>query len=71
VSPAVVTPEHFRALREHYDEDQIVEIAAVIALFGWLNRWNDALATTLEQAPLGFGEKHLSQHGWRAGKHRP
>jgi AhpD family alkylhydroperoxidase len=30
VSPAAVTADHFRALREHYDEDQIVEIAAVI-----------------------------------------
>ena len=71
VSPAAVTADHFRALREHYDEDQIVEIAAVIALFGWLNRWNDALATTLEDAPLGFAAKHLAPHGWRAEKHRP
>jgi uncharacterized peroxidase-related enzyme len=71
VSPAAVTAEHFRALREHYDEDQIVEIAAVIALFGWLNRWNDALATTLEAAPLTFAAEHLAAHGWRAEKHRP
>ncbi len=66
-----MTPEYFRALQEHYDEDQIVEIAAVIALFGWLNRWNDALATTLESAPLGFGAQDLAAHGWRAGKHQP
>ncbi|MEX2206456.1 MAG: carboxymuconolactone decarboxylase family protein [Myxococcota bacterium] len=71
VSPAAVTPEHFRALREHYDDDQIVELAAVIALFGWLNRWNDALATTLEAAPLEFGTKHLAAHGWHAERHRP
>jgi uncharacterized peroxidase-related enzyme len=68
--PSAVTPGHFAALREHYDEEQIVEIAAVIALFGWLNRWNDALATTLEAAPLGFAATHLQVHGWRAGKHQ-
>jgi hypothetical protein len=41
----------------------------VIAMFGFLNRWNDTLATPLEDEPLEFGEKHLAAHGWDAGKH--
>jgi hypothetical protein len=47
----------------------VVEIVGVIAMFGFLNRWNDTLATPLEDAPLEFGEKHLAAHGWDAGKH--
>ena len=36
--------------------DQIVEIVAVIATFGFLNRWNDTVATQLEDEPLrGLG----------------
>ncbi len=32
----------FTALREHYDEGQLVELAAVIGLFNYFNRFNDA-----------------------------
>jgi hypothetical protein len=38
----------------------------VIALFGFLNRWNDTLATPLEDEPI----EYLSRGGWQAGKHR-
>lgn len=30
-------------LREHFDEGQIIELAAVIGLFNYFNRFNDAL----------------------------
>ena len=30
-------------LRQHYDEGQIVELAAAIGLFNYFNRFNDAL----------------------------
>jgi len=46
-----------------------VEIVGVIAMFGFLNRWNDTFATPLEDEPLEFGQKHLAAHGWDAGKH--
>jgi hypothetical protein len=32
-----------------------VEIVAVIALFGFLNRWNDTIKTGLEELPAGSG----------------
>jgi len=41
----------------------------VIALFGFLNRWNDTMATPLEEEPIEAGEKFLAAHGWDAGKH--
>jgi hypothetical protein len=32
-----------------------VEIVAVIALIGFLNRWNDTIKTELEELPAGSG----------------
>jgi len=60
---------HFNELRRHFTEGQIIEIAAVISLFGWLNRWNDTFASDLEGPPLAFAEKNLSDLGWIVGKH--
>ena len=68
--PNDVTDEMFAALRKHWSDNQVVEIVAVIALFGFLNRWNDTMATPLEEEPLHVGEKFLAAHGWEAGKHR-
>ena len=67
--PPAVTDAHFDDLRVHFDDEQIVELVAQIALFGWLNRWNDTLATSLEAAPAAFGRSHLAPHGWTAGAH--
>lgn len=67
--PNESTRAHFDALRPHFSEVGIVEIVAVIALFGWLNRWNDTLASDLEQKPLEFAKAHLGASGWSPGKH--
>ena len=69
MNPNATESVHFDALKEHFNEQQIVEIVAVISLFGFLNRWNDTMATELEEAPLKFGQKVLSDNGWVAGKH--
>jgi uncharacterized peroxidase-related enzyme len=68
-TPNAVSDADFAALKEHFDEDQIVEIVAVICLFGWLNRFNDTMATELEQRPLAFAETNLAPSGWQVGKH--
>jgi uncharacterized peroxidase-related enzyme len=67
--PNAVTDEMFLELRKHWSEDEIIEIVGVISVFGFLNRWNDTLATPLEESPLHFGEQRLAAHGWEAGKH--
>jgi uncharacterized peroxidase-related enzyme len=67
--PNSTTRDHFNALRAHFTEGGIVEIVAVISLFGWLNRWNDTLASDLERAPLEFAGVHLGPSGWSPGKH--
>ena len=68
--PNAVTDESFARLKRHWTEGQIVEIVGVIALFGFLNRWNDTMATPLEAEPIEIGEKYLAAHGWHVGKHR-
>jgi uncharacterized peroxidase-related enzyme len=67
--PNAATDAMFLELRKHWTEEQIVEIVGVIALFGFLNRWNDTLATPLEDEPMAVGERFLAGHGWSAGKH--
>lgn len=67
--PNDVTDDMFAQMRKYWTEGQIVEITAVISLFGFLNRWNDTMATPLEEEPIEVGEKFLASHGWQAGKH--
>ena len=67
--PNESAPRHFERLREHFTDRQIVQIVGVIALFGFLNRWNDTLATELEATPRDFAATGLSGVGWQAGKH--
>ncbi len=67
--PNAVTPENGQRLRAHWDEGEIVEILGVIALFGFLNRWNDSMATPLEEEAQDVGDRFLANHGWSKGKH--
>ena len=67
--PNLAKDEHFSVLKKYYDEEAIVEIMGVISAFGFLNRWNDTLATTLEQSPSDFGHSALTESEWSKGKH--
>jgi uncharacterized peroxidase-related enzyme len=68
-SPNAVSDEDMEELHRYFDDDQIVELVAAVCLFGWLNRWNDTMATDLEPRPLEFGLSNLSDSGWIPGKH--
>ena len=67
--PNAVDDAMFARMKEHWSDEDIVEITGVIALFGFMNRWNDTMATPLEREPLEVGEKHLAGQGWSGGKH--
>jgi uncharacterized peroxidase-related enzyme len=67
--PNDVTPAIAQALRAHWDDGEIVEITGVIALFGFLNRWNDSMATELEAPAAADGQRWLAPRGWLPGKH--
>jgi uncharacterized peroxidase-related enzyme len=70
MSPSQSSQEHFDELNKHYDESEIVEIVATISLFGFLNRWNDTLATEIEQLPAMVAKETIGKtFNWEAGKH--
>jgi uncharacterized peroxidase-related enzyme len=69
LTPNAVTDDEMAELSRHFDDGQVVEIVAVIANFGFLNRWNDTMATQLERSPLAWAADHLRDAGWEAGKH--
>lgn len=65
-----VTDNEVIAAKQHYNDQEMSEIVAVIALFGFLNRWNDAVGTTLEPSAVSFAdEKNLQAHDWNIGPH--
>jgi uncharacterized peroxidase-related enzyme len=68
--PNEVTPARFEEVRRYWDDGQIVEILAVVGLFGFLNRWNDTMATELEAEPRSVAAQRYGSR-WEAGKHDP
>lgn len=67
--PNAVDDEISAEMRQHWDEGEIVEILGVIALFGYLNRWNDSMGTQLEEPAATDGNQYLAGKGWSRGKH--
>ena len=67
--PNAVGDDDLAACREHFDDAQITAIVAVCALFGFLNRWNDTMATTLEDVPRLLADRVLAPQGWDLGRH--
>lgn len=68
--PNAVDPALGNRLRAHWPPEAIVEIMGVVALFGYLNRWNDSMGSALEDLPRSKGEARLADTtGWTVGKH--
>lgn len=67
--PSAIDEDLARRVRAHWDDGEIVELMGVIALFGFLNRWNDGMGTTLEADAATAGARSLSEWGWSPGKH--
>jgi len=67
--PNAVDSEIEQQLRHYWNEGEIVEMLGVISLFGYLNRWNDSMATSIEPGAIESGEQYLGDQGWHPGKH--
>jgi len=67
--PNAVDENIKKSLHEHWNEGEIVEMLGVISLFGYLNRWNDSMGTSIEEGAVESGEQYLGKHGWNEGKH--
>jgi len=69
IVPNMVDAEIKKRLYAHWNEGEIVEMLGVISLFGYLNRWNDSMGTSIEDGAVESGEHYLGKHGWNEGKH--
>jgi uncharacterized peroxidase-related enzyme len=69
VIPNAVNESIKSDLYKYWDEGEIVEMLGVISLFGYLNRWNDSMGTTIEQGAIESAEQYLDKHQWEIGKH--
>jgi alkylhydroperoxidase family enzyme len=67
--PNAVDADLMQQMKKHWSEEQIVQILGAVSLYGFLNRWNDSMATDLEDSPAAMGEKVLARGGWTGGKH--
>ncbi|TKS57422.1 carboxymuconolactone decarboxylase family protein [Mesohalobacter halotolerans] len=67
--PNAVNAEIKERLYKYWKEGEIVEMLGVISLFGYLNRWNDSMGTTMEEGAIESGNKYLAKHGFELGKH--
>ncbi len=56
--PSRADPRDMAELRRHFTDEQIVEIGAVIALFGFNNRWNALMETEIEPQVIEFMRKN-------------
>jgi len=68
-SPNAVDEGHYERLRQHFDERQVVELAGIVSVYGFLNRWHETVGTTLEDIPKSFAEENLDKSGWTPGRH--
>ena len=55
-APNNANQKHFDELNKYYSDSQIIDIVAVISLFGFLNRWSDTMQSDLEPSPAAFSE---------------
>ena len=69
ILPNAVNADIKKRLYEHWNEGEIVEMLGVISLFGYLNRWNDSMGTTMEEGAIESGNQYLGKHGFDVGKH--
>ena len=69
VVPNAVNKEIKEELYKYWNEGEIVEMLGVISLFGFLNRWNDSMGTTMEEGAIESGNQYLGKHGFEVGKH--
>ena len=68
--PNAVNDTIAEKVRLYWEEAEIVEIMGVVALFGYLNRWNDSMGTQLEGPAADSAQSILGHRGWTSGKHQ-
>jgi alkylhydroperoxidase family enzyme len=67
--PNAVGPEHHAELREHFTDEEVRTLLGVAGVSGFMNRYNDSLATVTDEESRDWAAAHLGDVGWDPGKH--
>jgi alkylhydroperoxidase family enzyme len=62
-TPSSVTPDHHADLRTHFTDGKARTLLAVVAVGGFMNRYNDALATVTDSESANWAKDNLSPSG--------
>lgn len=69
VTPRDVTAQHHADLRAHFSDAEVRTLFGVAAVAGFMNTYNDSLATVTDQGSVDWALEHLGPLGWNPGKH--
>ncbi len=67
--PSSVDASHHAALRAHFTDEEARSLIATVAAGGFMNRYNDALATVTDDESAQWAMANLGPLGWDIGKH--
>ena len=67
--PNAVTADHHAALRACFTDEEVRTLLGVVSVAGFMNRYNDSLATVTDAESTGWAALHLADVGWSIGKH--
>lgn len=68
-TPNGVTADHHASLRRHFADEEVRTLFGVVAVGGFMNRYNDSLATVTDAESADWAAEHLSPLGWDLGRH--
>ena len=67
--PSSVSAEHHAELRTHFSDEEVRTLISVVSVGGFMNRYNDSLATVTDQESVDWASTNLGHLGWDVGKH--
>jgi alkylhydroperoxidase family enzyme len=68
-TPNAVAPQHHADLRAHFSDEEARGLLGVVALGGFMNRYNDSLGTVTDAESTDWAAEVLGPVGWEIGKH--
>lgn len=67
--PNSVTAKHHADLRRHFSDAEVRTLLGVVGVSGFMNRYNDSLATVTDTASSEWAAANLGPLGWDIGRH--
>lgn len=68
-TPNAVNAAHHAGLRTHFSDIEARSLLGVVAVGGFMNRYNDSLATVTDSESSDWAAHNLGPLGWDIGKH--